>query len=204
MITVNLIPTSVQIEQSSRIRLKRWILVCLLSLAMVTLPWCYDWIKQSRTNILKIENQRTLTTLTTVRHTLQSLTKTLTESDLKLKRAKVLRSKRSWSGLMSMIATALPTRSWLILIATDPPIPAGAPKRTFIVSSKESTIDETITIEVPHKLKLIGYAVDAAEPLIFVSNLKAFGIFTNVQLIRSYLEPVEDDKYYRFELICKW
>lgn len=204
MIKVNLIPTSVQIEQRSRIRMKRWILICLLSLTMVTLLCCYDWINQAKINTLMMENQRTLITLRTARQTLQSLTKTLTESDLKMKRAKVLRSKRSWSGMMSMIATALPTRSWLILIATDPPIPAGTAKRAVIVSSTDSANDETITIEVPRKLKLIGYAVDASEPMIFVSNLKAYGIFTSVKLVRSYLEPVEEDKYFRFELICEW
>jgi len=204
MIKVNLIPTSVQIVQRSRIRMKRWILVCFLSLSMVTLPWCYDWINRAQVNTLTIENQRILITLKTVRQTLQSLSKTLVASDLKLNRAKVLRSKRSWSGMMSMIATALPTRCWLILIATDPPIPAGASRRAVTVSSMDSAKDETITIDVPRKLKLIGYAVDASEPMIFVSNLKAYGIFTSVKLIRSYLEPIEDDKYYRFELICEW
>lgn len=204
MIKVNLISTYVQIEQRSRIRMKRWILVCLLSLVMVILPWGYDWINRASVNTLTKDNQRILTTLKTTRQTLQSLTKTLAETDLKLKRANVLRAKRSWSGMMSMIATALPTRSWLILIATDPPVPPGAQRRTVTVSSTDSTKDETITIDAPQKLRLIGYAVDASEPMVFVSNLKAYGIFTNVKLIRSYLEPIEDDKYFRFELICEW
>ena len=59
-------------------------------------------------------------------------------------------------------------------------------------------------IEVPRKLKIVGYATTPAEPHAFVTALKDSGVFTNVALERLLREPMLDGFYFRFELDCEW
>lgn len=206
MIHINLIPKSVQIEHRRRKHTKRWIVACLCSAIVVALPWCYDRFNQMKAESISKENQQTLTTLHATQLQLQNLKQIVHDAELKLRRANSLRQKRPWSGMMTLIATAMPARSWIISIATIPEIPSASGRRSarMVSQSVKKSGNKTVTIEAPRKLKIVGYAVDASEPMLFVSKLKAFGVFDNVILQRSYLEPVEDGKYFRFELVCEW
>lgn len=206
MININLIPQSVQHEHRRKTHLKRWVIASVCAMVLITLPWCYDWINQSKIESFTKDNQITSTLLQEAESQLQVLTQNVQEAEIKLQRAKSLRQKRAWSGLITLIAQALPAQSWVISIATIPEMPTGSTPRVVRIVSQSTTASETppVTMEVPRKLKLIGYAVDASEPMRFVANLKSFGVFNRVTLLRSYLEAVEDGKYFRFELICEW
>lgn len=206
MININLIPLSVQIEHRRSKHMKRWIVACLGAALLFTLTWCYDWFSQMKIESLSKENQITMMMLQEEQLKLQELSQSVHDAELKVQRATTLRQKRSWSGLITLIATALPPRSWIVSIATIPEIPPASMRRVARTVSQSPNNAETnpVMIDAPRKLKLIGYAVDAAEPMLFMANLKVFSVFTKVSLQRSYLEPVEDDKYYRFELVCEW
>jgi hypothetical protein len=63
---------------------------------------------------------------------------------------------------------------------------------------------EAVTIDAPRKMRLAGYATDAAEPHRFVANLKDTAIFSHIALERSQREPKLDGYYFFFELVCEW
>ena len=61
-----------------------------------------------------------------------------------------------------------------------------------------------MTIDAPRKLRLIGYALNDAQPMEFVTRLKDAQVFQRVTLERSLLETSEEAQRFRFELVCEW
>lgn len=136
---------------------------------------------------------------------LSEIVATSHEAHSQIERAKALRSKRSWSSMLELIADTMPPGCWLTELATDPPAPTGVQKqpRELNVADAAKTA-QTVTIEAPQKLRIIGYASDPAEPLTFIDNLKASNVFTDVVSKGTQREPAGDGYSFRFELECLW
>ncbi len=206
MISVNLIPWSLRVAQRRRLHIQRWAAAALIAGAMLCVPAMFDRVRQAEASELGLSNQRLQAQLVGLRRDVRSISAKAEQIQLQIERAETLRSKRSWSALISLIGQCMPDGSWSTSIATDPPTaPQGKSRSSSRPGHKgDSGASTTVVIEAPRRLRISGYASDAAEPLAFVTNLKSAGVFRDVSLESSRRGPVLDGSYFRFSVVCDW
>ena len=206
MITVNLIPKRVQDAQVRRRHIKGWTLINLVAGVSLAVPVCIDRVQQAKAQ--ELQSQRTLQTreLTSMRQQLVVVERQAEYASLQLQRSDALRSKRAWSGMLALIGSAMPPQCWLTRMATDPDTPRRGPSRPA-PALKHATVGKAspqVMVEAPRKLKLIGRATDASDPLAFVTNLKETGVFHRVSLEGASREHGGRESHFRFEIVCEW
>lgn len=209
---INLIPAAVQITQSRRRRTRRWSLLVGLALAGSTIPVTAQWLQQRNLDDLREKYTRVESNLETARSDLKSLTAESGELFLRLERAKSLRAKRNWSGMLAMLGSALPADCWLTSLATDPDIPPPVtivPKAAAAASPAPGkpaapVKPAPVMIEAPRRLRIVGHSVEASGPLALVLRLKESGAFQDVILERSQRESADPQSPFRFEMVCEW
>lgn len=211
MIGVNLIPEPVVWGQKRRRRLRGWMIAGATALFASAIPIGLEGWRRTQAEELREQRAEVEREVDVLGKELAQLTADVGESFLQIQRAKALRAKRSWSAMLTMVASTMPSGCWLTLLATVPEAPSGTPPRNSPASpepngaiGKKKETKGTITIEVPRALRLVGYASEADEPINFVTNLKNAGAFERVDLERSVREPVDDGSYFRFEIVCEW
>lgn len=210
MIQVNLIPAHVQLGQMRRQRLRVWAAGNAVVAVAVIVPFALEWLNQARAEELQARNVEVQQQLSAAAANLRAVRDEAEQLHLQIRRADALRSKRAWSGMLGLIAGCMPPGSWLTQLATDPPAPRGAggaatPRSSPTISpTTKAATPPVVTIEAPRKLRLIGYASTAAEPLTLVTNLKDTGVFARVTLERSQLDHVNERAAFRFEVVCEW
>jgi len=206
MITVNLIPKRVQDAQVRRRHIKGWTLINLVAGVSLAVPVCIDRVQQAKAQ--ELQSQRTLLTrdLAAMRKQLAVVERQAENAFLQLQRADALRSKRAWSGMLALIGSAMPPQCWLTRMATDPDTPSRGPSRSASVVKHASVgkASPQVMVEAPRKLKLVGRATDASDPLAFVTNLKETGVFHRVSLEGASREQGGRESHYRFEIVCEW
>jgi len=207
MIGVNLIPTPILAARAAKRHLKGWCLVIAAALAANAVPLVADVLSAARAAELRHERDGLSQEVTKARQEADATTAEAGELLARLERAKALRSKRAWSAMFALIGACLPDEAWLTSIATDPPAPSGAGQARRSLGKRPQDggkAPDTITIDAPRKLKIVGYVRDHALLYTFMSSLKGTGIFTAVELIRSGEQRVGDDIAVGFELTCEW
>lgn len=234
MVTVNLIPESVQAAQARRRHLKRWAACLAVTAVFAVVPAVVHWRQHVRVDALHVQNDKLQTDLATARAELKTATAAANDAFLRIERAKALRSKRAWSGMLALIGSCLPKECWLTSIATDPDVPSAAPppRKTSPPSPTAEAMGHppgtpvaeparaeargslpekqtVVTIDAPRKLRMTGAAVDETQPLFFVAKLKESQAFREVILERCLRDPAgtpaeEDESPFRFELVCTW
>ena len=206
MVIVNLIPAEVQLSMAKQRHIRRWAVSVVVSASLVLAALMLDWAHQARASDLSAENEQLQAELRTVRDDLSTVTAESNQVLLQIERAKALRAKRAWSGVVALIGSCMPQGCWLSSISTDPARPMVAANRR-VATARVGVAEEphrAITIDAPRKLKITGYAPDSAQPHVFVTNLKDTGAFTTAKLGSSQRELVLDGSYYHFELVCEW
>jgi hypothetical protein len=215
MISVNLIPESMLLAHLRRRHTRRWLVIGIASATLLAAPIALESYRAARAESLDQQWRLIKRELDTLQSELSSVTLASRDTYLQIERARALRTKRSWSSMLGVIASAMPEGCWLTELATDPATPSGGassarrtgsgPPATAPTDSPESTDQKrTVTIEAPRAIRLIGYAADSSEPLVFVSRLKETGVFRSVNLENAQRQPVADGHYFRFELLCGW
>jgi len=215
MTSVNLIPEAVLVAQVRRRHAKGWSLLVLAAGGLSAIPTLLDWSRQAHAAELRGESARLQRELESTRTQLRTTSEEATRVFLEVERANALRSKRAWSAMFALIVSCLPSDCWLASIATDPESPPGGaqPPRPAGVKPKSGAGErETVTIEAPRKLRMIGYAENDRQSLAFVSNLKESRVFQNVLLERTIRAPdvasgqagAQGGVIYQFEVVCEW
>ena len=210
MVTLNLLPESVQAAQARRRHVKRWALILAVSAVAGTIPAGAHWMQHLQIEELGAQSEKLQSDLAAARVELRTATAEANDAFLRLERAKALRSKRAWSGMLALIGSCLPKQCWLTSIATDPEVPPAGPVArsplppAAIPGAAAPEKPAVVTIEAPRKLRITGEALDSADPLSFVAKLKESQVFRNVILERSLRERPEQESQFRFELICEW
>ena len=207
MVSVNLIPKGVQLAQTRRRHLSRWTIAVAVAGVVLTVPLTLGWVRRAEAAHLRAQADQHQARLAQSRNDLETVTTELDRVLSQLERALALRSKRPWSPLLALIGGRMPKGCWLTSIGTDPATPSAGARRSGRPDSKRAkpaTPTSTLIIEAPRKLRIAGYATDAAEPHEFVIGLKDTGIFSNVVLENLRREPALDGFYFRFELLCEW
>jgi len=210
MVTLNLLPESVQAAQARRRHVKRWALILAAATVAGTVPAGAHWMQHLQIEELGAQSEKLQSDLAAARVELRTATAEANDAFLRLERAKALRSKRAWSGMLALIGSCLPKQCWLTSIATDPEVPPAGPvvrsplppAATPGAAAPEKPA--VVTIEAPRKLRISGEALDSADPLSFVAKLKESQVFRDVILERSLREGPEQESQFRFELICEW
>ncbi|MFH1107978.1 MAG: hypothetical protein V1790_02100 [Planctomycetota bacterium] len=221
MVTLNLLPESVQAAQAQRRHAKRWALILAAAAVAGAVPAGAHWMQHVQIEELGAQSEKLQNDLAAARVELRTATAEANDAFLRLERAKALRSKRAWSGMLALIGSCLPKQCWLTSIATDPEVPpagpvarsplppaatpaADPPASPLIKGGKRGFEPAVVTIEAPRKLRISGEALDSADPLSFVAKLKESQVFRDVILERSLRERPEQESQFRFELICEW
>ncbi len=206
MVAVNLVPPSVLRVRTWRRHAQAWALAIAVGLVLVGVLAFADWTRRGQAATLQAQYDELQVELTTKRAHLRVVSSKATRGRVRLKRAEALRAKRAWSAMFSLIERCMPPGCWLTSVATDPavsPSAGGSNARVRRVSIKGSEI-ATVAIEAPRKLRIVGFAADAAEPHVFVASLKSAAVFQRVTLQRSRMETASDGSYFSFELLCEW
>ncbi|MFQ5591847.1 MAG: PilN domain-containing protein [Phycisphaerae bacterium] len=206
MVAINLIPASVQLSLARQCHVRRWVIVFGASAALVLIAIGYNWSRLARAAEMREQSALLAAELGALRAEIDAVTAESNQVLLRIQRAKALRSKRAWSGVLALIGSCMPERCWLTSVATDPQRPSAQSARgtTMRGGLRDDDSQSAITIDAPRALRIAGYAPKPAEPHVFVANLKRTGAFTDVIMARSQREPVFDGSYYRFELRCAW
>lgn len=210
---INLIPHDIRQSQVLRVRLFRWSMVLGLSAGVALAPYLVVRSQAARTARLQEQLDRLDHEAASLRGSLRVATTRAQQARSEVERSRALRGKRSWSGMFALIASHLPGDCWLQMVSTDPETPAAGYNR--VASSAMSPqangtaapVPETVTIEAPRKLRLVGSSTNDAQPLVFVENLMNSGVFSRVALQKALRSPASennDHASYQFEVLCEW
>jgi Tfp pilus assembly protein PilN len=207
MISVNLIPQEQQLRQARRGRIKFWMMVVTVAVALTVVPVIMDELKKDEMDRFQKRYDTVLTQWNDRRTELGSIAEQVEEARVRYERSSLLQSKRNWSGLIALTAKCLPDGCWLTSLTTDPAVPGPPPppvSRPVPVDGKKPEPPAPLVIDAPRKLRMTGYASAAAEPHAFVAQLKATSVFSRVVLENSVSESVLNGSYFRFDLLCEW
>lgn len=213
MNSINLIPHEIRHTHVVRARLIRWSMVLGLSAVVALAPYLVVRSQTARTAALQEQLDRLDQEAASLRGSLRVATTRAQQALSEVERSRALRGKRSWSGMLALLASSLPSDCWLQIVSTDPETPAAGYNR--VASSAMSPqangaaapVPETVTIEAPRRLRLVGSSTNDAQPLVFVENLMNSGVFSRVALqkaLRSAGSENNDHASYQFEVLCEW
>ncbi len=204
MVSINLIPDTVRLARQRRYRVSRWAMAVCAAVAAVLVSGSVEWYRRAEAADLSVQRQELRLMLTEVQEDVQALSAEVDQVQRHVERAAALKSKRAWSGLFAQIGTCMPPSCWLASMVTDPAVPRGGPARSKVSDEAPAAEVVSVLIDAPRKLRLIGYAPDAAAPHEFVANLKRTDLFTDVRLEQSQQEAIRDGWRFRFQLLCEW
>lgn len=209
---INLIPLTVQIARARQRRFRRWAILVGATAAASLIPAMAQWTRERKLDDLRAARQTAEHEMNSARAELKALTTQSHELLLRLERANALRSKRNWSGMFSLLASALPAECWLTSLATDPDIPppiqviakpataaGGAPGK-----APSANPPGPVSIDAPRRLRIAGNSRSASDPLAFVLKLKESGVFRDVVLERTQRVNADPTSPFRFEMVCEW
>ena len=202
---INLVPDSVRHRQRRRARIRTWCAVLTAATATLAVPVGWDWSRQAKAERLFKRDTELKNTRSMLGVDWESLKIEVQKTQAQIESADALRAKRAWSAMLSLIARAVPPNVWLTSVATDPTQPPKHSARPAPAAMQAAGQDaSSITIDAPGKINIRGYAPRNEDPITLVSGLKATGAFHSVVLKRSFLEPVDDGSYFRFDIVCEW
>ncbi|MEK6674337.1 MAG: hypothetical protein AABZ47_01630 [Planctomycetota bacterium] len=211
MTRVNFIPEANQVAARLRGRAISWGVALAAAGTLATVPIVYHWLRQEQVSDLNEELARFQTDTEQIRRDIRALSVVDTSLRARLDRARSLRQKRTWTGVVERVVVALPENCWLASLGTEPatppppsnrpapstPPPANGPNQPADAAKQEP-------LDSPRKLRVAGFAPDAAHPYELVQNLKATTMFSKVTLNRSVREITAEGEFYRFDVECEW
>jgi len=210
MKVINLIPADIRRAAARRIRLGRWAVIVALAGVIAAVPYSLSLSRTAQVARLREEFDRLDQDVTSARSRLRLSTSRAQQLLSELERSRAFRSKRAWSGMFALIADCLPEDCWLQSVATDPEAPGVAAVRapTSPAAPGAAPVRETVTIEAPQKIRLVGFSTGDSQPLVFVRSLTQSGAFARVALQRAMRAPAGketgEESLYQFEIVCEW
>lgn len=214
MVSINLIPREILLVQARRTRTIRWAMTISISAILAAIPYSITLARaahaeQARRQLDGLEDEATA-----LRSQVRLAIATTEETRSELERSRALRGKRSWSGMLALIARCLPEECWILSMSTDPEAPSAAPSQTVpattSIASAASTAREreSVVVEAPQKLRLVGHSTSDGPPLVFVSRLIESRVFSRVALEKTQRAPGQsvagEKAHYQFEIVCEW
>ncbi|MCH7721078.1 MAG: PilN domain-containing protein [Planctomycetes bacterium] len=210
MIAVDLMPAAVRLRQTRKRRVRRWLAIAACSAVLGAVPVSSELVHRQQLDELEQEQTVLGQEMASTQQALQLAASSTQEYADQIVQANALRTKRSWAGMLDMIGQAMPQRVWLSSVSTKPPSP-GAPgagskrhRRNTPLPSNAQPESHHVVLEGPRDLEILGYAVDHADLYAFITGLKEWGSFLEVELTSSGHEPTLRGSAVRFTLECRW
>lgn len=211
MIGINLIDGAVLADRRRKRRVRRWVLAAGAAGLVATVPVFMEWSRHQQVVSLRAERGALEAQIESTRSKLNQLGNEIRNLEAQTARANTLRSKRSWSRLLSVVSEVMPQDLWLVSIATDPPRPVRGnrdlrPKKPKQGAAAQDGDDapQVVTMEAPRALTFDGYALVHRDLYDFMSGLKGTDVFADVSLTKATEEPVFSAKAVRFKIHCRW
>ncbi len=204
MTGVNLIPASILEAHRRARRLHLWVVAVTLTAAVAALPVLWQVRQHARVAELTTLKQARTAQSASVRAELSATAQSLADLNDRIERANALRTKRSWAGLLSLVAQCLPQEVWLTSVATDAPPPAAARRRTSPRASEKQDHPTVVVLDGARRAALAGYALGHEQLYDFMARLKAAQAFDRIDLVKADKEDVLWARAVRFELLCTW
>ncbi len=204
MIGVNLIPPAILEAHRRARRIRLWIVAVALTAGAAALPVLWQVRQHARVAELTTLKQARAAETAAVRAELSAAAQSLADLNDRIERADALRTKRSWAGLLSLLAQCLPQEVWLTSVATDAPPPAAAGRRTSPTPSGKQDQPKVVVLDGAGRATLAGYAVGHEQLYDFMARLKAAQAFDRIDLVKADKEEVLWSRAVRFELVCTW
>ena len=204
MIGVNLIPPAILEAHRRARRIRLWIVAVALTAGAAALPVLWQVRQHARVAELTTLKQARAAETASVRAELSAAAQALADLNDRIERADALRTKRSWAGLLSLLAQCLPEEVWLTSVATDAPPPAAAGRRTSPTPSGKQDQPKVVVLDGAERATLAGYAVGHEQLYDFMARLKAAQAFDRIDLVKADKEEVLWSRAVRFELVCTW
>jgi Tfp pilus assembly protein PilN len=188
--------------------MRAWGLIMLPVTALAVAPFVTELRRQSRAEKLAAELERVEDALRTLRRDVTATASAVQDVEMRIARARALRTKRSWSGLLGLLARCSPDEVWFTEVSSpaDAPVaakPARAASATEPVTDGQPLV-QVVTLEAATRLQLTGYAVNHERLYDLMSRLKEAGVFTSVELVKAGMEPVFEGRAAKFVLACTW
>ncbi|MHC4064696.1 MAG: PilN domain-containing protein [Planctomycetota bacterium] len=208
MIGVNLVPPRVLAARKRSRRVKSWAVVIAVVAGLSAIPVILEFRQQARLTSLLERRSQTQSQRASVRAELTELNRSLAELNQRIERADMLRTKRPWAALLSLIVQQMPEQVWLTSLTTgSPQAPAkGAASSSpnGSTSAGDSEPAEVVVMDGASQINLTGFAVDHEHLYDFMTLLKGSQAFASVELVKAGKEPVLQSRAVRFELTCSW
>jgi hypothetical protein len=203
---VNLIPAALAEAQTRRRHLRAWAVGFAPALGLLVVVAALNWSRQARADAAAATAEALASQLDQARAEVRRLTAQVNETSLQVERADALRSKRSWSGLIGLLAKSRPDDVWFANLATDPNSPAATKAAPAARGPQppKGAATKPVTIDAPRKLHVDGYSVSPTGPRALVSTLKRENVFTRVVLERSLNDADKGRSRFRFEIVVEW
>lgn len=213
---VNMIPEGVLAQMRRRRSVRRGIALLVVGAGAFVLSFAAVGAQRARAIAIESQLDELRAELRSTRARATVAQRAIGEAALETERARVLRQKRSWSGMLALITSSLPPSAWLTSVRTDPSAPSGSGDWREPVAKKPAgaakaqpdaaAAQQQVRFDFrgPRVLRIEGYAKTNAGALEFAANLKRFDGFREVTLEEASRGPVADGTYYKFVVTCGW
>ena len=207
MTGVNLIPAAVRLRQTRKRRVRRWLAVAASLAVLAAVPVSLELVHRHQLDDLEQRQIDLGQEMASTEQALQLAASGTRKYTDQIVQANALRTKRSWAGMLGMIGQAMPERVWLASVSTNPSSAGagGAPRHGNTSPNFDgSPENHHVMLEGPRHLEILGYAVDHADLYAFMTALKEWGSFLEVELTSAGNEPTLRGHAVRFTLACRW
>lgn len=203
MVSVNLLPVGIQAAKRRNRRVRLWLSAGIAVGVVAAVPLALDISKTATAASLAARLAPLEQRLEEVRGSLKTVAIEREVLTGQIARADALRGKRSWSALLTLLATRSPDSVWLTALRT----PTLGPQQTSATSAAATAKNaqpQSVTLGGPSGIHLEGYALDHEALYGFMSALKDTKVFQRVELTSAGKEPVLTGMAVRFVLECYW
>ncbi len=209
MIAVNLINKSVVAGRRRRRRLRQWFFVLMTSIAVGSVPVWLEYSRRHLVRALTTEKELNEQLIASAQQQTRVLDVEVATIRAQLARANALRAKRTWSGLIATVTSAMPDAIWMTSLATVPSMaPAGdreiSPIGKTRGSNDQNSAASIVTLDAPREMDIQGYALRQKSIYDFVRELESGKMFANVRMTNATEESLPTGKAIRFHVRCSW
>ena len=213
MIGVNLIAPDVRRIQAVKRRLRQWLTVAAPIAALALLPSATEWHRRGKVDTQRRQLAAVDAELRGLRREVIASAAAVSTMESEFARARALRTKRSWAGLLSILSASMPEEVWLTSFSTDRSPEAPGLKTIRAAPPGDPTTPGSVpaggelpvvVLQAATRIELTGFALNHERLYDLMSRLKEDGTFSNVELLKAGMEPVLEGHAVRFTLACGW
>lgn len=204
MTSVNLLSPAVRFARQRARRIRRWTLILCMAGAGAAIPLAIDFVHQARAASLERRITPLEKNLADTRKKLSAASQRCEHLSVQLTRADSLRSKRSWAGLLALIAARTPEEVWLSEVQSIEAERRTQPAAAAAAKPGTGDTENTVMLEGPGALRISGFAVDHDWLYEFISRLKNTQVFDRVDMLQAGKERIAQAEAVRFVLVCAW